>query len=239
MTPTNEVARLLSRMIHEMGHTLGFYHEFEALESDGRGFLVGKKDKQSIMGYYKSRKVTLSDGESFPKIYSLAPGKVIDERHDAKVLYKKPVTYNLNDLRNNDAFENDPRQNGIMLAASLLGGLLRTFDVNEQILEREFSKSPGSSKKDKEEPKKVESPLTYNDSYKDELNRNSGFLRSIAKVGLKLGKKALKGAATGALNEVLDSVRGADRNSGFFRVISWVGSQRRLWERVCRWASSC
>lgn len=219
-----------------MGHTLGFYHEFEALESDGRGFLVGKKDEQSIMGYYESRKVTLSDVESFPKIYSLAPKTAIDKRHDAKVLYKKPVTYNLNDFRNNDAFENGSRQNGII--SSLLGGLLRTFDVNEQILEREFSKSPGSSKKEKEEPKKVESPLTYNDSYKDELNRNSGFLRSIAKVGLKLGKKALKGAATGALNEVLDSVRGADRNSGFW-VISWVGSQRRLWERVCRWASSC
>jgi len=57
---------LLSRLLHEMGHNMGFYHEFAAGKSGTR---IGKESDFSIMGYKKERIVTVEDMVSFYNIY--------------------------------------------------------------------------------------------------------------------------------------------------------------------------
>ncbi len=199
-TPTDEVERLLSRMIHEVGHTLGFYHEFEA--DNGYGYRVGESSPKSIMGYEMQRKVTTADLSSFKKIYEYEDGTVFDESTGYKILRKSPKLYNLDDHRQADSTSNDPRQNGIL--TELLSPFLRMFDTNRMIVEKDIKESTN-------EPTSL-MPITSNGQIDEEARfRNSGFLSSLAgkaiKTITKVGKSVVIGAAGGALQ---GAVQGAE-----------------------------
>jgi len=60
---------LLGRMIHEMGHTLGLYHEF-----DKDTIQIGGPNEMSIMSYENDRFLTEEDLTSLRLLYSLPDG---------------------------------------------------------------------------------------------------------------------------------------------------------------------
>ncbi len=206
---TQEPGRILSRMIHEIGHTLGFYHEFEA--GTEFGVLVGKTDPLSIMGYRLDRQVRQSDITSFSNIYKIKSGTIIYEGTGAAVKYKKPKIYDRDSLRNSD----------VSREAGILGGIFnsitdifRIFDINQNNIEKD---SDDASSRSQDIGTFVEvNELT--ESYITEINRNSGFLLGLASGALNaltsvgtqvlstVGTELLSTFATGALDRGSDGI---------------------------------
>jgi len=214
-------SRLLSRMIHEFGHTLGFYHEFEADPNDGRGIAIGRRDVRSIMGYHRNRTITKSDIASFPAIYRIEEGTEINMNTGARVLYIAAEPFD-EPARSGDA--SDGRADGII---DILSPLLRMFDTNQETLDKAIETStdsvllPTLENNEEENAKRFERNagilstglglglnLVTSLFRSSDEDRDGGIFDSVLNIGKSLVVDVAKGAAEGALGGLLRSSDG-------------------------------